>query len=268
MFQWSIGEPAGELRAGLEREAHLWLLDLESWSGSATHPALGADDKLRARTIRHPEAQRNFLAGRVLVRTALSHYADIESSAWLFRASRLGRPEIVGPGSAPALRFNLSHSGALAACVVTATAACGVDVENLARPLRPLRIAEHSFAPEEFDDLNRRPRTSLRDRFFTYWTLKESYYKARGSGIPFHVTGARFELDEPGVIVFAPADKEETLAENWQFELFRPRPDHLVAVALEAAGYGKLTVRAFASGQPDADYAEVDLNRERSSSSP
>lgn len=247
MIQSSIGHPPAELRSGLSSEVHLWISKPRSWDRDTVERLLTAGELERARTLRHPIAQQNFLAGRALVRTVLSNYIDADPTTWSFEATRFGRPEITGPQPIPKLRFNLSHTKGLAACVVTATADCGVDVEETDRPLRPLRIAEHSFAKEEFEDLERRGATGLRERFFSYWTLKEAYYKARGSGIPFRLGGARFDLGERGAVAFEPSPDEGVEAAAWQFWLFRPTGEHLLAVALEAGAGTGLVPRGFES---------------------
>lgn len=250
MHESSIGEPSEALRADLTRSAHVWISDLEVWRRS---PVLSPDEAERVRKLRHPEAQKSFVAGRSLLRFALSHYEGVEPTAWEFSSSKLGRPEISAPGSIARLRFNISHTRGLAACVVTETADCGIDVEELERPLRPLRIAEHSFATEEFDDLADRGADEIRERFFSYWTLKEAYYKARGSGIPFRMTGARFELDSPTRIEFLPADEEDTAASAWQFALVRPTAAHVMAVALRSGADRHFPLRCFSHREASTD---------------
>ncbi len=222
---------------------------------------LSADETDRIRTIRHPDAQMAFVAGRSLLRVALSHYHDVEPTAWEFAASRLGRPELSAPVPLARLRFNLTHTRGLAACVVTSTADCGIDVEQLERPLKPLRIAEHSFAAEELHDLENRTDGEVRERFFTYWTLKEAYYKARGSGIPFRMTGARFELESPARIAFAPTVEEDAMAGEWQFALTRPTAAHVMAVALRPGTDRRFAIRCFSHRPTNTgpDFAETPL---------
>lgn len=265
MIETSIGEPTAELRASLSSQVHLWISDLDIWTREETEKLLTDDELARARTLRHPVSQQNYLAGRALVRAALSHYTGSRPLDWTFAATRLGRPEIAGPQPIPQLRFNLTHTRGLAACVVTATADCGVDVEQVDRPLRPLRIAEHSFARAEFEDLESRSPADLRERFFSYWTLKEAYYKARGSGIPFRLGGARFDLTQSDRIHFLPSADEDAEAAGWQFWLIRPTLEHVLAVAIESGREPRLGLRCFgnsASGTP-TDFAPIDLVAER-----
>ncbi len=267
MIKSSIGERPDELRATLSGQAHIWISDLKIWDRKTLDSLLPQDELTRARTLRHPAAQQNYLAGRALIRVVLSHYSALDPPSWNFSPGRFGRPEITGPQPIPELRFNLAHTPGLAACVVTATADCGIDVEEAERPLKPLRIAEHSFAPEEFDDLQQRPPGEIRERFFSYWTLKEAYYKARGSGIPFRLLGARFELSGESSLVFSPAVTEQVSAEEWQFELFRPTTDHILAVALTSSAERRLEIRCFSNstGAAATDFTQLKLVAERSS---
>ena len=266
MIETSIGEPSTELRASLSNEVHLWISDLDIWTREEAEKLLTNDELARARTLRHPVSQQNYLAGRALVRSALSHYASSRPSDWAFASTRLGRPEIAGPQPIPQLRFNLTHTRGLAACVVTATADCGVDVEQIDRPLRPLRIAEHSFARAEFEDLEGRSSEDLRERFFTYWTLKEAYYKARGSGIPFRLGGARFDLTQSERVHFLPSADENVVAAGWQFWLIRPTLEHVLAVAVESGRKPSLELRGFgnSASEKPTDFAPVNLVAERS----
>ena len=244
MIKSSIGEQPEGLRSRLESEAHVWLCELEPWRD---FPLLIGEEKDRARTLRHPDAQTSFIAGRSLLRFVLSHYSELEPSDWSFTSSRVGRPEITGPEPVATLRFNLTHTRGLAALVVTRTADCGIDVEQLDRPLKPLRIAEHSFAPEEFRDLEAQAPAALKERFFSYWTLKESYYKATGSGIPFRMTGARFDLTGETRIAFEPSEDEGARASDWQFGLHRPTDEHVLAIALASGPERHLDLRSFSS---------------------
>jgi 4'-phosphopantetheinyl transferase len=45
-------------------------------------------------------------------------------------------------------------------------------------------LAGRYFAPLEVDALGALPAAERLGRFFAYWTLKESYIKARGLGSP------------------------------------------------------------------------------------
>jgi 4'-phosphopantetheinyl transferase len=69
-------------------------------------------------------------------------------------------------------------------------------------------------------------------RFYEYWTLKESYIKARRLGLSLPLDRFAFDLDSERVarISFLPPIEDD--ASRWQFTLLTPTKRHLVAVGL------------------------------------
>ncbi len=113
----------------------------------------------------------------------LSRYADVAPRDWPFRIDEHGRPELAArPAGTPDLRFNVSHTNGLVACAVTVGREVGVDVEHTGRRLVH-DVAERFFSPREVADLRACPAADQPVVFFDYWTLKESYIKARGLGL-------------------------------------------------------------------------------------
>jgi 4'-phosphopantetheinyl transferase len=79
-------------------------------------------------------------------------------------------------------------------------------------------------------------------RFFTYWTLKESYIKARGMGLAIPL--AHFSLhvppESPLRISFDPRLDDD--ADAWQLASMRPSERHLLALAIRRKGEDDLTI--------------------------
>jgi 4'-phosphopantetheinyl transferase len=226
----------------LDGEAHLWLLRLREsippplerrWRG-----LLSPEEEAANRRFRVEPARRQHLAARALVRTTLSRYAAVEPPRWRFGDGPQGKPEIAGPASAPPLRFNLSHTRGLVACIVTLGLDAGVDVERPARRLRdPLVLARHAFAPAERRALERRRGTARSELFCRLWTLKEAYVKARGAG--FLALPARklaCEITPGGRIDLTFEPELEDQAEEWQLALLAPTAEHRLAVAIRRGG--------------------------------
>jgi 4'-phosphopantetheinyl transferase len=193
---------------------------------------MSPEEHVRQRRYRFEKSRREFLLTRALVRTTLSRYAPVDPTAWTFRANAHGRPEIASPAQTPPLRFNLSNTEGMITCLVALDREIGCDVELVDRPGETVQIAEHFFSPLEVAALRTLPDAEQRDRFFDYWTLKESYIKARGMGLAIPLDQFSFLLDEgrPVRIAFDPRLPDDP--SSWQFEQLRPSPRHFVAVAI------------------------------------
>ena len=230
----AAAHPTDFLRS-LGEEVHVWLTRPEDVGDSehlaACRAMLSDDERARLARLRREPDRRAFLTAHALVRSALSRYADVPPEGWTFAANHRGRPEIAGPGPVPALRFSLSHTSGLTACAITLDFDCGVDVESFDRRGDPLKVARRVLSPKELSDLEARTAETRRDRFLTYWTLKEAYVKARGLGLSlplrqfsFSLTGERIRIE-----FAAPGDD---VATSWQFTSLRPTPRHVLAIAV------------------------------------
>lgn len=176
--------------------------------------------------------RRQFLLTRALLRTTLSRYRPHPPQRWRFVANRYGRPAVAEPPCA--LNFNLSHTHGLVVCAVSGGRTVGVDVEYLDRNTDTAGIAERFFSASETAALLALPAAAQRERFFAYWTLKESYMKARGMGLALPLGQFSFELDETGGrigIRFGP--QVDDRPERWRFWRHRPGPAHRLALCVE-----------------------------------
>lgn len=172
------------------------------------------------------------LVAWALARTVLSRHAPVAPDAWRFRETEHGRPEIAEPVLAPPLRFNLTHTSGLVACVVAETDDVGLDVEDVRRRADIRKITRRFFAPGEVAAIERLDEEHRPMAFFERWTLKEAYLKARGAGISLPLAEVAFTLapDRPPAVSFGPAIGDAPDA--WQFAHVRPTPYHLAALAL------------------------------------
>jgi 4'-phosphopantetheinyl transferase len=190
----------------------------------------------RARRFLRAEDEARFVIGRALARTMLSAFAPVGPRAWRFLIDEHGRPVLATlPAGAPDLRFNLTHTDGLIACAVTTGREVGVDAENINRALTH-DVAERFFSPREVADLHALPAADQAVVFFDYWTLKESYIKARGLGLALPLGQFTF-LRPPGAaptIEFAPELHDD--AASWQFAQFWPSANHRMAVAVRRRG--------------------------------
>jgi 4'-phosphopantetheinyl transferase len=168
-----------------------------------------------------------------LLRLTLAGYLDADPRALRFVHSARGRPELASTGDPP-LRFNLAHTEGLVACVVTACADCGVDVECFAR------IDHRDLAPRVLTDAESAALTALpdaerRERLLELWTLKEAYLKARGLGLSAPPREIAFpELGASPRCELGPALEDDGRA--WRFWSGAPTPLHRAAAAIRTQG--------------------------------
>ncbi len=190
---------------------------------------LDANECARLSRFRFEQERRTFLISHALVRAALSQFVDIPPCAWRFRKGCHGRPEIDNENP-PLLRFSLSHTLDLIACVVTRAFDVGIDVEFAPDSIDVLALAERFFAPREVSALRALPTDRQTDRFISIWTLKEAYAKARGLGLSLPLHSAAFQIDE-GLIEAKFESKMADQETAWAFGLMRPTARHWLAIA-------------------------------------
>ena len=121
---------------------------------------------------------------------------------WIFHSHK----SRFDPFPLPPVRFNLSHTDGLAVCAVVLKHDIGVDVEHRQRRVVSENIARRFFSPSEVREFESLPERMQQDRFFQYWTLKESYIKARGMGLSIPLEKFSFHLlkNKPIRISFDP----------------------------------------------------------------
>jgi 4'-phosphopantetheinyl transferase len=227
------------LESSLESEAHLWVVrptEIRDPEILAAYDALmTTEEREKVSRYRFEKDRHTSRITRALVRTTLSKYADVSPGDWRFVTNAYGRPEIDEPREARALRFNLSHTDGLVVCLVSRGREVGVDVEDRTRGGDLLEIADRFFSPFEVKALRALPLEAQMDRFFLYWTLKESYIKARGMGLSLSLSAFSFELDAPGRgirIFFDPGFEDEP--ERWRFSALSYGRKHAIAAGVEA----------------------------------
>jgi 4'-phosphopantetheinyl transferase len=199
---------------------------------AACFAMLSSAEKQRAECFVFERHRRQYIFAHGLLRVALSSFApEVKPSEWCFVANRYGRPRIAAPAIAQAVHFSLSHTEGCVACVVSGCEAIGVDVEEIHARQSLLEIAWSNFSPQEIDALQALKSSNVVDRFFDYWTLKEAYLKARGTGInlPLKRFSILISPDQNIGIRFTPGISDDS--ERWHFMQSSPSARHRLAVA-------------------------------------
>lgn len=221
------------LRSG---QVDVWLTALSNSASSDFSPylpILNEAELARLQRFVVKDAAFQYLVTRALLRTTLSRYAGVSSQSWEFETNAYGRPHISQPRAFRDLRFNLSNTTGLVACAISMDCEVGVDVENVLRPVEADELAPSVFAATELAYFRNSKSEDQRDRFFSFWTLKEAYIKARGMGLSLPLDGFWFELGDTSPRLHV-TDRCPDIPERWRFYQHAPTGEHKMAVAVAA----------------------------------
>jgi 4'-phosphopantetheinyl transferase len=196
---------------------------------------LSADERARMARFHFARNRHQYLVTRALIRTSLSAYYPIEPAAWQFGKNRYGKPEISYPDANLTIRFNLSHTLGLTVCAIAHHHDIGVDVEDSQRSTRASFSSLGSyFTEQEIEDLGKVSEDQQQQRFFDYWTLKESYIKARGGGLSIPLSKFSFRFQANKLMGFSVHPDLQDDAECWQFWRIPLADRYRIALAIKS----------------------------------
>jgi 4'-phosphopantetheinyl transferase len=220
-------------------EVHLWLAYYNRFADSGLPDAylelLTDEERAQAGRFQFERDRLRYLVTRALVRTTLSRYTPISAAQWRFTTNKYGRPTISERHGrdACALQFNISHTRSLITLAVSREAAVGVDVENVTSRAAPIDVADRFFSRGEAAELGALEPGRQQHRFFEYWTLKESYIKARGMGLAIPLDKFTFSYPSDATVVLDTDAALDDAPHRWTFWQLQPDPDYLLALCLE-----------------------------------
>jgi 4'-phosphopantetheinyl transferase len=223
-----------------DNEIHLWFIHPKARISAELleryRLLLSSDETERVKRFKFNHLQQRALITRALVRTSLSHYCDCDPAQWKFEIQAKGKPELINPPLP--LRFNISHSKNMIICAITLNDDVGVDIEKT-QPRESLSaIADRYFSPAEVSELSALTGQEQNSRFFDYWTLKESYIKAKGLGLSIPLDQFSFHIDNQGnhpinrqiSLTFDAALNDQ--GEHWQSWLCYPNDQYRMALSI------------------------------------
>jgi 4'-phosphopantetheinyl transferase len=166
-------------------ELHLWhaSLDLPVERADSLERCLSADERERARRRKLEIDRLRYVAARGLLRRLLAGYLEADPIDLGLAYGPKGKPEMAAGPHAGAIRFNVSHSGALALYAVTRHAGVGVDLERVRPVSNPDRVARRVFPDRELEDWRALPADQRLEGFFVRWTRLEAVAKLHGGGV-------------------------------------------------------------------------------------
>lgn len=224
---WPVGPDHPVLKAG---DVHVWYASLEQ-DPAPFAPLLSADERERAGRFRFEPDRRKFTVARGVLRILLGRYLGLEPASLAFSYTELRKPWL--PAHAD-WKFNISHSGEAALYALTLHHQIGVDIEQI-RPIDDAQqLARRFFAPEECDELQAAPPEKQLEVFFSGWTRKEAWIKARGDGLHYPLDGFAVRMDplQPPTLLRAREGQAEL--KRWSLVGLNPLAGYQAALAVES----------------------------------
>ncbi len=181
--------------ANLSPGTEVWFASSAEVLGSIDPASvLSSDERSHASSLRLPGDGERFVAGRTLLRHALSAATEgaLSPSEWRFRLGSNGKPET--DCGLPSIPFNLSHAGACVAVAVGKRNPIGIDIESIAPEDRGEAVLD-VLTDKERALLDRMDRERKEVAFIRLWTIKEASAKALGLGVSVDFRTIEVELD-------------------------------------------------------------------------
>ncbi len=194
---------------------HVWRAGLGSADDARNlETLLSTDEVIRADRFRFPEHRRRFVIARGCLRQLLGAYMGIAPRDVAFTYSEASKPALAEKHQS-GLRFNVSHSGDIAAFAFVTNRDIGVDVELIRHDVDVEQIPQRFFSSAEQESLNRLQGEEKFTGFFNCWTRKEAYVKAVGSGLSLPLRDFDVSLlpGEPAKLLATRPDA--AVAERW-----------------------------------------------------
>jgi len=218
-------------------EVHVWRTTL-AWPEAAAHrleQSLVADERDKMERFRFEKDRRRYLVGRGLLRSLLGRYLDVMPLALRFETTAAGKPHLAS--SQGQLQFNVAHSGDYVLIAIADGRAVGIDVEEVRDDFDTGEIAAHFFSPNEQRELETLSGRAKIEAFYSCWTRKEAYVKARGEGLslPLDQFDVSLRPNEPARLIATRPDPDD--AKRWHLSGLGVADGYKAALAVEGQGW-------------------------------
>ena len=232
---WPLAElwktPSRDVQLRL-RDVHLWIAAIPDCLPALDdyQSVLAEDERARAARFHFEHDRHRYAVTRGILRKLLGRY--VGRTDVTLTCNRYGKPALDDPISP--LRFNVAHSRDLALFGFTLQHDIGVDVEWIRPDFATTDVAERFFAADEAIALAALPQPDRVHGFFSCWTRKEAYIKARGMGLSLGLRSfaVSFAPREPAALIRV--DDDPAAPHRWTMSDLPTAEGYAAAVAVEA----------------------------------
>jgi 4'-phosphopantetheinyl transferase len=214
---------------------HVWCvsLDVDAKRANSFMQILAEDERARAQRIRIENSRRYYVAARGFLRMIVSAYLKKRPEHLEFQYNQHGKPAILSGSDYTGISFNMSHSHGVALYGIALDRTLGVDIEKIRVDMPHVKIAKRFFSAQEYEALLTLPPEQQTHAFFSCWTRKEAYLKARGEGISSSLRSfsVSFLPGEAPALIDHPLGFQEI--SRWSVINIDVGPDYKAALVIE-----------------------------------
>ena len=178
--------------------------------------------------------KNRFIVSRGILRKLSGHYLNQDPREVGFKYGKYGKPMY---RDIPNLNFNISHSGNMVVLGFVRDNEIGVDVEKIKTDFDVLEIAQNFFSTREVKSLLNIPIENQYRAFYRCWTRKESFIKAKGSGLSFPLHSFAVSLDSDEKAEFLETNWNLNEKNNWKLFSFVPSHNYVGALSVQGSEY-------------------------------
>jgi 4'-phosphopantetheinyl transferase len=219
-------------------EVHVWraTLDILPSAIAELDRLLAPAERARASRFHRQIDRTRHVLGRGLLRVLLGSVLNMPPDRLQFTYNEFGKPSLAASCGLQA-QFNVSHSADLLLIAIAIDRAVGVDVEQVRTDVDFDAIAARFFSVAEQRLLAALPQDLKRCAFYSCWTRKEAYLKARGDGLamPLDTFDVSILPDEEPRLLETRHDPAD--ARRWMLQNLAPGNNYLAALAVEGSGW-------------------------------
>lgn len=209
-----------------KNEAHVWLIHwriikqwvLKNWS------VMDTDDKTAVMRYQFTDDRLRSAAGRILSRILLAEYSGLPLNSIRIIREKYGKP-VMDSEIGKIIKHSISHSGEVVALAFSREGRIGIDVEEKRDIPEYRELARNFFTAGES---NKIIISENNDLFYKYWTAKEAYTKALGTGLSKSLKSFYIE----GTTIF----DHKISQKDWEIFSVDRAEGYCVSVAVEKKG--------------------------------
>ncbi len=190
---------------------------------------LSNEEKLKVMKYIFEKDRAIQMISRSVLKNILSRYLSDKTEDVIFSYNQFGKPFISENKNPDSIRFNLSHSGNMILYAVSRKRNVGIDVQEINKTVSVTDIIEHYFSDHEIAQFKSLPEELMLKAFYSCWTRKEAYIKARGKGLSFPLNSFSVPVF-PGLCSKLLHDDEGT---GWSLTDIISSPEYTAAIAAE-----------------------------------